>query len=411
MTLTAADATAAPFVPSGNITQLRESATIAASARAKALRAQGRPIIDLGAGEPDFDTPAFIRDAAKAALDAGATRYTATEGILPLREAIASRANALLPAGAAPVAAGDIVVGNGTKQALFNACFVLFGPGDDVLVPTPAWVSYYEMLGLSRANAVAVPGRLADGLLPDVDALARAATARTRGLMLNSPCNPTGAVYGRDQLAGILALAAERDWWVISDEIYRRIAYDGPAASAFEVAAQRDRLVVVDGVAKSYAMTGWRIGWAVAPRAVAQAIGNLQSHTTSNAATVSQHAALAALTRPAEAEPAIAAMVAEFRARRDACLALLAGGESPPAVHPAGAFYLFLDVSAAARGPDGAGAAFAATMLEQHDVAVVAGNAFGAPGWVRMSYAAPTADVLEGLRRIVSAWRTGRSSR
>ena len=411
MTSTAAVALAAPFVPSENIAQLHESATIAASARAKALKAQGRPIIDLGAGEPDFDTPAFIRDAAKAALDAGATRYTATEGIVPLREAIAAQANALLPAGAPRVDAKDVVVGNGTKQALFNACFVLFGPGDDVLVPAPAWVSYHEMLRLARANPIAVPGRLDDGLLPDADALARAATEQTRGLMLNSPCNPTGAVYGRAQLAEILALATERGWWVISDEIYRRISYEAPATSAFEVAASRDRLVVVDGVAKSYAMTGWRIGWAVAPRAVAQVISNLQSHTTSNAATVSQYAAVAALTRPAEAEPAIAAMVAEFRSRRDACLAVLSEGDAPTVVHPAGAFYLFLDVSAAAQGPAGAGAAFAAALLEQHHVAVVAGNAFGTPDWIRMSYAAPKAEVLEGLRRIVAAWRAGRSSR
>ena len=154
MTTSAAPETAAPFVPSSNVSQLSASATIAASARAKALKAQGRPIIDLGAGEPDFDTPVFIRDAAKAALDKGATRYTATEGILPLREAIAANANAMIPAGAPRVNAGEIVVGNGTKQALFNTCFVLFGPGDDVLVPTPAWVSYYEMLGLARATPV-----------------------------------------------------------------------------------------------------------------------------------------------------------------------------------------------------------------------------------------------------------------
>ena len=411
MTTSAAPETAAPFVPSSNVSQLSASATIAASARAKALKAQGRPIIDLGAGEPDYDTPVFIRDAAKAALDKGATRYTATEGILPLREAIAANANAMIPAGAPRVNAGEIVVGNGTKQALFNTCFVLFGPGDDVLVPTPAWVSYYEMLGLARATPVPVTGRREDGLLPDAEALSRAATPATRGLMLNSPCNPTGAIYSRSSFEEILALAAERGWWVVSDEIYRRISYDGAAVSAFEVATSRDRLVVVDGVAKSYAMTGWRIGWAVAPRDVAQVLGNLQSHTTSNAATVSQHAALAALTQHDKAEPAIAGMVAEFRARRDACLALLAEGDAPPVVHPAGAFYFFIDVSAAAAGPDGAGAAFAALMLEQHDVAIVAGSAFFAPDWVRMSYAAPMADVREGLRRIVHAWRAGRSSR
>ena len=396
----------APITLSANVASLKESATIAASARAKALKAQGKPIIDLGAGEPDFDTPSFIRDAAKAALDAGATRYTATEGILPLREQIARHANRLLAPHLAPVQANEVVVGAGTKQALFNSCFSLFGPGDEVLIPTPAWTSYFEMVSLARATAVAVPGRREDDLLCDADALDRAATRRTKGLMLNSPCNPTGAVYDRGRFADILALAAERGWWVISDEIYRRIAYDRPAASALELSPARDRLVIVDGVAKSYAMTGWRIGWAIAPRLVAQTIANLQSHTTSNAAAVSQHAAVAALANDDLAEPAITAMVAEFRARRDACLALLASGPAPDAIRPAGAFYLFIDVSAAGTGPEGAGAAFAARLLDEHHVAVVAGSAFGARDYIRMSTAAPLADVREGLSRIIALWRT-----
>ena len=408
MTTASVPTQARPFAPSPNVAQLKESATIAASVRAKALKAQGRAIIDLGAGEPDFDTPAFIREAAKAAIDDGATRYTATEGILPLREAIAADANARLAPGLARVEPAEVVVGAGTKQALFNACFVLFGPGDDVLIPTPAWTSYYEMVALARATPVPVYGDAANDLLVDVDALARAATPRTRGLLINSPCNPTGAVYSREHFAAILALAEERGWWVVSDEIYRRIAYDAAAASAFELATSRDRLVVVDGVAKSYAMTGWRIGWAVAPRAVAQAIANLQSHTTSNAAAVSQHAAVAALTRRDEATVAVHEMVAEFKARRDACLALLAEGESPRVVRPAGAFYLFFDVGDVPGGAQGSGATFATAMLEQHGVALVAGNAFLAPNWVRMSYAAPMADVLEGVRRIVGAWRTMR---
>ena len=396
----------APITLSANVASLKASATIAASARAKALKAQGKPIIDLGAGEPDFDTPSFIRDAAKAALDAGATRYTATEGILPLREQIARHANRLLAPHLAPVQANEVVVGAGTKQALFNSCFSLFGPGDEVLIPTPAWTSYFEMVSLARATAVAVPGRREDDLLCDADALDRAATRRTKGLMLNSPCNPTGAVYDRGRFADILALAAERGWWVISDEIYRRIAYDRPAASALELSPARDRLVIVDGVAKSYAMTGWRIGWAIAPRLVAQTIANLQSHTTSNAAAVSQHAAVAALANDDLAEPAITAMVAEFRARRDACLALLASGPAPDAIRPAGAFYLFIDVSAAGTGPEGAGAAFAARLLDEHHVAVVAGSAFGARDYIRMSTAAPLADVREGLSRIIALWRT-----
>ncbi len=395
------------FAPSGNIAQLKESATIAASARAKALKAQGKPIIDLGVGEPDFDTPAFIRDAAKEALDKGATRYTANEGILPLREQIARHANARKSPDLADVMPNEIVVGAGTKQALFNACFCLFGAGDDVLIPTPAWTSYFEMVSLSRANPISVMGLPANNLLTDADTLMRAATRATKGLMLNSPCNPTAAVYDAGRFREILELAHERGWWVISDEIYRRLSYDFPAASALELAPSRDRLVVVDGVAKSYAMTGWRIGWVIAPREVAKAIASLQSHTTSNAATVSQHAALAALARDDLAEPAIDAMVAQFKVRRDACLALLADGPAPEVVHPAGAFYLFINVKGAATGPNGAGSAFAARLLDEHHVACVGGDAFGAPDYLRMSTAAPLKDVTEGLRRIIALWRAG----
>ena len=393
------------FVPSPNIAQLKESATIAVSARAKALRAAGRRIIDLGAGEPDFDTPEFIRRAAQQAIDAGATHYTATEGILPLREAIAALANVDYR-GDDRVTPGDIVVSTGSKQSLFNACFVLFGTGDEVLIPTPSWTSYYEMVALSRAEPVPVYGDPASGLKVTAESLAAAATPATKGVMLNSPCNPTGAVYDRAELEAILALADERGWWVISDEIYRRIAYGAVATSIFEAAGSRDRLILIDGVAKAYAMTGWRIGWAIAPRAVAHAMGALQSHTTSNAATVSQHAALAALTNREAADASIAHMVGEFERRRDAALAMLAGEPGIGVIPPDGAFYLFLDVSAT-RGDSraGAGGAFAQHLLERHDVAVVPGAAFYTPDWVRLSYAAPLDQVVTGVQRTVAAFR------
>src|SRR5687768_9368120 len=252
------------YSPSTNVTALRESATIAVSARAKALRAKGRPVIDLGAGEPDAPTPPFVVAAAAAAAAAGATRYTPVEGLAPLREAIAADANSRYRV-SRQVTPGDIVVSAGTKQALFNACFTLFGDGDEVLIPTPAWTSYYEMVALARATPVAVLGSRRRDLKVDTDQLRAAASDRARGVILNSPCNPTGAVYSADELARILGLAAERGWWVLSDEIYQRIAYDSPAASALDVAASRERLLVFNGVAKAYAMTGWRIGWAIAP--------------------------------------------------------------------------------------------------------------------------------------------------
>ncbi len=387
-----ATAPPASFTPSANVAQLKESATIAVSARARALRAAGRTILDLGAGEPDFATPSFISEAAERAVAAGATRYTATEGIQPLREAIAAEANALYR-GPDPVVAADVVVSNGSKQSLFNACFVLFGEGDEVLIPTPAWTSYYEIVALAKAKPVPVFGEGSRGLKASAAQLVAAATPQTRGLILNSPCNPTGAVYTEQELRDIASLAAERGWWLITDEIYRRITYENPAPSVLDVVGERDRVIYVNGVAKAYAMTGWRIGWAVAPRAVAQSMGALQSHTTSNAASMSQHAALAALTDATAAEPAIAAMVAQFRARRDAALALLDAARVQY-VRPGGAFYLYINV-----GRDGS--AFATELMDRHGVAVVPGVAFLTPNWIRASYAAPMETVVEGVRRIV----------
>jgi aspartate aminotransferase len=393
------------FAPSANIAALNESATIAVSARARALRASGIPVIDLGAGEPDFDTPSFIRRAAQDALDAGATRYTATEGILPLREAIANAASARLTTSATRVEPSEVVVSTGSKQALMNACFALFGPDDEVLIPTPAWTSYYEIVRLARATPVPVMGDPVCGLRVNRQALERAATSHTRGLIINSPCNPTGAVYDRQALAELLELAREREWWVISDEIYRRIAYDAEAPSCLDLTDWPARLVVVDGVAKAYAMTGWRIGWAIAPQTLARAMAALQSHTTSNAAAVSQHAALAALVRRDEADAAVHQMVAEFRARRDAACAIL--GQEPRLrfVKPDGAFYIFIDVSRVALGDEPAGNRFARHLLETHHAAVVPGAAFLAPEWIRMSYAASRDQVEEGARRIVVAAR------
>ncbi len=390
------------FAPSANVAFLKESATIAVSARARALKAQGRKVIDLGAGEPDFDTPEFIRRAGQRAIDNGATKYTATEGILPLREAIAAQTNARW-SGDDKIMAADIVVSNGSKQSLFNACFTLFGEGDEVLIPTPSWTSYYEMVALSKAKAVSVIGDPENGLKVTAAFLDAASTPRTRGIMLNSPCNPTGAVYSADELREILELADERDWWVLSDEIYRRISYDGPAASVLDLSTRRDRLIVIDGVAKAYAMTGWRIGWTVAPRAVSAAMSAFQSHTTSNAAAVSQHAALEALTNVDEAEKAITHMVAQFQARRDAVVKAARVAPGLNFVYPEGAFYLYANV-ATERGGDGT--KFAAELLEKHDIAIVPGAAFFTPDWVRLSYAAPSEQVITGVERLVELYQS-----
>jgi len=386
------------YAPSANIADLRESMTIAVSTRAKALRAAGRSVIDLGAGEPDFPTPACVMDAAHRALDAGCTRYTQVEGIAPLRDIIAERAARLR---GAPVDRADVVVSTGTKQALFNACFSLFSAGDEVLVPTPGWTSYYQMLALARATPIAVRGSRDQQLKVTPDDLLRASSPRTSGVMLNSPCNPTGAVYSRDELAAIVALATEHDWWIVSDEIYRAISYDGPAESLLSVAGNSQRVVVVDGLAKTFAMTGWRIGWSIAPRALTASLAALQSHTTSNATTLSQHAAIAALTMP-EAEEASSAMVAEFKRRRDRALAELTAA-NVDVLQPKGAFYLFIRVGEVSSENPDPGTRFAHRLLEEFNVAVVPGAAFGTPEWIRLSYAAPMDDVLEGVRRVVRA--------
>jgi aspartate aminotransferase len=386
------------YTPSANIQNLRESATIAASARAKRLRAEGRSIIDLGAGEPDFPTPRFVIEAAHRALDAGATRYTPVAGIEPLRGLIAEQASrpgaALEPA--------NVVVSAGTKQALFNACFALFGAGDEVLVPTPGWTSYYEMLTIARATAVPVSGPRERSFKVSPDELERARTSSTRGLILNSPNNPTGAVYTRGELEDIVAYADAAGWWILSDEIYRGICYDEAAASLLSVAAGVERLVVVDGLAKSMAMPGWRIGWSIGPAPLARSMAALQSHTTSNATTISQHAALSALSDENAYRAALGEMLAELRRRRDGALGVLRHGDLE-VIEPDGAFYLFVRAGQSSAADPEPGTRAAERLLDEHDVAVVAGAAFRAPEWIRVSFAAPTLDVFEGVRRIVDA--------
>ena len=389
------------FAASPNIAELKESPTIAVSTRAKAMRQEGLAVIDLGAGEPDQATPDYVMEGAHHALSAGATKYTAVEGIAPLRARIAERAAGVF---GHPIEASQVVVSSGTKQALFNACFCVFGQGDEVLVPTPAWPSYYEILSLARANAMIVRGNAKNGFKPTADQLRSAATSRTRGILINSPCNPTGAVYSREELKSIATLAEAQGWWVISDEIYREISYDGPATSWLQVTDNLDRSIVVDGVAKAFAMPGWRIGWSISSLGASKAMGALQSHVTSNAATISQHAALAALSDTKAEREARATMLAQFRSRRDAATAVLREN-GIEFVEPAGAFYLFIRVGRVTATDPVPGTTFARDLLEQKLVAVVPGPAFHAPEWVRVSYAAADHEVMEGVQRITAMLR------
>ena len=383
---------------STNLQHLETSATIAVSQEAKRRRAAGEDVIDLGAGEPDFATPAIPAEAGIKAIREGKTKYPANEGILELRAAAATHLS--LQAGGRPVNADHIVVSNGSKQSLFNACFTVFGPGDVVAIPAPAWVSYPQIVHLARARPVLIPGDPEWGLKVSVREMERMLPAAT-GLILNSPCNPTGSVYTHGELKAIATWAKSRRIWVIADEIYRRIHYGtGPAPSFLDLPDEfLERVIVIYGVSKAYAMTGWRIGLALAPAAVAKAMAALQSHTTTGANHPAQYAAAAALSDE-RVEADVARMVAEFRRRRDLVVARFR--QAVPGVEfvePLGAFYFFFRVDSFGGI---SGTEFCTRLVAEKGVALVPGAAFGDDRWVRLSYAAATADIERALDRIVS---------
>jgi aspartate aminotransferase len=385
---------------SDNVRQLQPSATLAVSALARELKGQGRPLIDLSAGEPDFDTPAFIVEAGVAAIRAGHTRYTAAAGIPALRRAIAD--SLAREHGTAASAAG-VVVSAGAKQALFNALFVLVGPGDRVMIPVPYWTSYPEIVQLARAEPVFVHGPEERGYRIGPAELDAAWDQGVRALILNSPSNPSGAVYRREELESIAGWARDRGVWLISDEIYARLCYLGQRAPGLLDLPPEllDRAVVINGASKAFAMTGWRIGYSYTDAVTATEIGALQSHITSNAATPSQHAALAAFTATPDQEAELDAMAAEFAARRDLVVRLLA--ERLPGtghVAPEGAFYLFFRTDHWYDG-DGPGSIDLCTrLIEEAEVALVPGAAFGDDRYVRLSFAASRAELEEAFDRL-----------
>jgi aspartate aminotransferase len=372
---------------------LSPSPTVAADARAKELAAAGRDLVNLTAGEPDFATPDHIADAAVTAIRAGYTHYTAPEGARDCREAVCvklKRDNGL------EYRPEQVVVTVGAKQAIFNALQVLCDPGDEVLIPAPYWVSYTEQVKLAGGVPVPVPTDAERGFCCTAADLAAHLSPRTRLLILNSPNNPTGAVYPAEELRAIAALAREHDLTIISDEIYEAMVYDG-ARHVSVAGFAPERTVLVNGLSKAYAMTGWRVGYAVGDPAVIRAMVGLQSQTTSNIASIAQKAAVAALTGPQEP---VRAMVAQFAARRRYVLDRLAHMPYVRCAPPAGAFYVFPDVSACfGRGCDGPDA-FAARLLEEAGLAVVSGTAFGSDRHVRISYAAAQATLERGMDRL-----------
>jgi aspartate/methionine/tyrosine aminotransferase len=387
---------------SARIAAISESATLAVDAKAKALKAAGRPVIGFGAGEPDFATPDYVVDAAvQAAKDPRNHRYTPTAGLPELREAIAVKTKR---DSGYDVAAAQVLVTNGGKQAIEQAFAALLDPGDEVLLPTPYWTTYPEVIKL--AGAVPVPVWAGEGqdYLVDVDQLDAALTPRTKALLFCSPCNPTGAVYPAEQVRAIGEWALRNGVWVISDEIYEHLVYGDArfTSMAVEVPGLADQCIVANGVAKTYAMTGWRVGWMIGPRDVVAATTNLQSHSTSNVANICQRAALAAVSGDLSA---VAMMRAAFDRRRRTIVSMLNGVSGFECPEPRGAFYAFPCVKGALgrdiRGRTAASSAeLAEIILDQVEVAVVPGEAFGAPGYLRLSYALGDDDLAEGVGRI-----------
>ena len=396
------DPTFAPRRVSRRIGAIAESATLAVDAKAKALKAQGRPVIGFGAGEPDFPTPDYIVEAAiEAARKPVNHRYTPAAGLPELREAIAAKT---LRDSGYEVKPSQVLVTNGGKQAVYQAFASIVDPGDEVILPAPYWTTYPEAIALAGGTPVEVFAGEDPGYLVTVEQLEAARTERTKVLLFCSPSNPTGAVYPPDQVRAIGRWAHANGIWVITDEIYEHLTYDGVTAASMpvEVPELADTCIVLNGVAKTYAMTGWRVGWMIGPADVIAAATNLQSHLSSNVNNVAQRAAIAALAGDLSA---VDEMKVAFDRRRQTMVAMLneiPGVECPT---PTGAFYCYPSVKGVLghtiRGARPLTSAdLAALILDEVEVAVVPGEAFGPSGYLRLSYALGDDDLVEGVSRI-----------
>jgi aspartate aminotransferase len=387
---------------SGRIGSIAESATLAVDAKAKALKAAGRPVIGFGAGEPDFPTPGYIVDAAIAAAPIAANhRYTPAAGLPDLRAAIVAKT---ARDSGLTVTADQVLVTNGGKQAVYQAFATLLDPGDEVLLPAPYWTTYPEAVALAGGVPVEVFAGEDAGYLVSVEQLEAARTERTKVLLFCSPSNPTGAVYPAEQVRAIGEWAVEHGVWVITDEIYEHLVYDGVTAPSIvaEVPALADTCLILNGVAKTYAMTGWRVGWMIGPKDAIKAATNLQSHLTSNVANVSQRAAIAALAGDLSAAHE---MRVAFDRRRKLMVTMLNDIPGVVCPTPKGAFYVYPSVKGVLgktlRGRTPTTSAELATLiLEEAEVAVVPGEAFGPSGYLRLSYALSDEDLVEGVSRL-----------
>lgn len=387
---------------SARISAISESATLAVDARAKAMKAEGRPVIGFGAGEPDFPTPDYVVEAAVAAArDPRFHRYTPAAGLPELRAAIAEKTRR---DSGYEVEPAQVLVTNGGKQAIYEAFAAMLDPGDEVLVIAPYWTTYPESIKLAGGVPVFVVTDESTGYRAGVEQLEAARTERTKVLVFVSPSNPTGAVYPREQVRAIGRWAHEHGLWVLTDEIYEHLVYGDAEFSSLpvEVPEIADRTVIVNGVAKTYAMTGWRVGWIIGPKDVVKAAGNLQSHATSNVANVSQAAALAAVSGDLTA---VDAMREAFDRRRRTIVRMLNEIDGVLCPVPEGAFYVYPSVrgvlgrSIRGRTPH-TSAELAEIILDEAEVAVVPGEAFGTPGYLRLSYALSDEDLVEGVSRV-----------
>jgi aspartate/methionine/tyrosine aminotransferase len=387
---------------SARIAAIAESATLAVDAKAKALKAAGRPVIGFGAGEPDFPTPDYIVEAAAAATKVAANhRYTPTPGLPDLRAAIVAKTKR---DSNYDITVDQVLVTNGGKQSVYQAFAAIIDPGDEVLLPSPFWTTYPECIKLAGGVSVEVFADETQNYLVSVEQLEAARTSKTKALLFCSPSNPTGSVYSAEQVKAIGEWALKNNIWIIADEIYEHLLYDGATAPSMPVIVPglADTTIIINGVAKTYAMTGWRVGWMIGPKDVIKAATNLQSHLTSNVSNVSQRAAIAALTGNLDA---VHTMGEAFNRRRKLIVDLLneiPGFDCPT---PTGAFYVYPSVKGVLgktiRGKTPTTSAELATLLlEEVEVAAVPGEAFGPSGYLRFSYATSDADIVEGIGRI-----------
>jgi aspartate aminotransferase len=378
--------------------QLTPSLTLSIDSKAKAMKAEGIDVCGFGAGEPDFDTPEHIKVAAIEALQAGFTKYTPSAGIPELRAAIAEK---LAADNGLTYRAGQIVVSNGAKHSCYNAILATCQPGDEVIIPAPYWVSYPDMVRLVGAEPVIVPTMERNNWKMRPEDFENAMTPRTKMLIMNTPCNPTGSVYTREELEAIVEVASGEDIYILSDEIYEKLVYDDAKHVSIASLSKEanDLTITVNGFSKSYAMTGWRLGYLAAPEAVAKAVDSIQSHTTANPSSFSQRGALAALKGD---QQAVSDMREEFDMRRNYMIDRLSKIPNVTAVKPQGAFYVLLNVSQLGLTSQN----FADRLLSKANVAVVPGVAFGDDRTIRLSYATSIDIIKKGLDRLQDFCRT-----